>query len=254
MELLVIVILVGLAFLVARAVTQNKENKALEQRRTSDLEAVRKVADEDVTRFGEALQRLDSDLLVETLDEPTRQDYQRALDAYESAKDSMSRLTRSEDVKHVTEALEDGRYAVTCVRARVTGQPLPVRRPPCFFNPAHGPSTTDIEWAPHGGQPRQVPVCAADADRVAQGAEPDVRTVPQQDGGRVPYWQGGPAYQPYAMGYFGAFGPMDWMFMGLMFGAFDGLGEGLGAVAEGVGEGMGGMFEGMGDLFGGFDF
>ena len=44
---------------------------------------------------------------------------------------------------------------------------------------------------------------------------------------RVPYWQGGRAYQPYAAGYFGSFGPMDWMFMGLLFGGgFDGLGDG----------------------------
>jgi hypothetical protein len=36
---------------------------------------------------------------------------------------------------------------------------------------------------------------------------------------RVPYWQGGRAYEPYAMGYFGAFGPMTWMFVGgTMFG------------------------------------
>ena len=190
--------------LIARSVSQNRQRQALEERRVADLDAVRKVADEDVTRFGEELQRLDADLLTETLDEPTRQDYQRALDSYESAKDSMTRLTRSEDVRLVTEQLEDGRYAVACVRARVAKEPLPTRRPPCFFNPAHGPSTTDIEWAPPGGQPRQVPVCAADADRVAQGAEPDVRTVPQ-GAGRVPYWQGGPAYSPWAGGYFGGY-------------------------------------------------
>ena len=170
----------------------------------ADLAAVRSVADEDVTRFGEELQRLDDDLLTEKLDEAARQDYQRALDSYESAKESVSRVAVPEDVKHVTSALEDGRYAVACVRARVAGQPLPVRRPPCFFNPAHGPSTTDIDWAPPGGQPRQVPVCAADADRVAQGAEPDVRTIPQGVG-RVPYWQAGPAYSPWASGYFGGF-------------------------------------------------
>lgn len=89
------------------------------------------------------------------------------------------------------------------------------------------------------------------------GAEPDVRKV-MVGSRRVPYWQGGPAYRPYAAGYFGAFGPMDWMFMGLMFGAFDGLGEGIGALAEGVGEGVGGLFEGIGDgignIFDGFDF
>ena len=42
---------------------------------------------------------------------------------------------------------------------------------------------------------------------------------------RVPNWQGGRAYQPYAAGYFGATGSMDWMFMGLLFsGGFDGIG------------------------------
>jgi hypothetical protein len=103
----------------------------------------------------------------------------------------------------VTEALEDGRYAVACVLARRNGDPLPVRRPPCFFNPAHGPSTTDVDWAPPAGLPRPVPMCAADADRVRQGAEPDIRTV-QEGYARVPYWQAGPAYSPWASGYFGA--------------------------------------------------
>jgi type II secretory pathway pseudopilin PulG len=205
MELLIVIVVVVAVALVARSASRNRQQRqALEERRGADLEAVRKVTDEDVTRFGEELQRLDTDLLTDTLDEPTRQDYQRALDSYESAKESLARVTRSEDVRHVTETLEDGRYAVACVRARVSGQPLPVRRPPCFFNPAHGPSTTDIEWAPPGGQQRQIPVCAADADRVSQGAEPDVRTVPQGVG-RVPYWQGGPAYSPWASGYFGGY-------------------------------------------------
>ena len=227
MELLVVLIVVVIAFVVARSVAQSKQRQALEQRRVADLDAVRKVADEDVTRFGEELQRLDSDLLVDPLDEAARQDYQRALDSYESAKDSMTRVTRSEEIRHVTEALEDGRYAVACVRARVAGQPLPVRRPPCFFNPAHGPSTTDIEWAPPGGQQRQVPVCAADADRVSQGAEPDVRTVPQ-GAGRVPYWQGGPAYSPWASGYFGGYATSGllpgFLLMTMLSPGWDGLG------------------------------
>jgi hypothetical protein len=204
MELVVLLIVIGAVVLVAQTVSRRNRERALEERRTADLEAVRKVTDEDVTRFGEELQRLDNELLTTELDEATRQDYQRALDSYEAAKESLARVTVADEVRHVTEALEDGRYAVASVKARVAGEPLPVRRPPCFFNPAHGPSTTDIEWAPPGGQPRQVPVCAADADRVSQGAEPDIRTV-QQGVGRVPYWQGGPAYSPWTSGYFGGY-------------------------------------------------
>jgi hypothetical protein len=284
MELLLIILFIGGAFLVARAVNQSNERKAVERRRGEDLEAVRKVADEDVTRFGEELQRLDTDLLTEPLDEAARQDYQRALDSYESAKDSLDRVRAAEDIRHVTEALEDGRYAVACVKARTIGQPLPVRRPPCFFNPAHGPSTTDIEWAPPGGQPRQVPVCGADADRVSQGAEPDVRTVPQGVG-RVPYWQGGPAYSPWASGYFAGYATSGllptFLLVGMLspgwMGGGDPFDEGGGDGGDGGGDGgdggdgggdggdgggdggdgggdYGGDYGGGGDGGGGFDF
>ncbi len=258
MMLLLLVLVVGVGLYVASTASRNRRHQELEERRVADLEAVRRVADEDVTRFGEELQRLDGDLLVETLDEAARQDYQRALDSYESAKDSMTRLTQPEDVRHVSEALEDGRYAVTCVRARVAGEPLPTRRPPCFFNPAHGPSSTDIEWAPPGGRPRQVPVCAADADRVSQGADPDVRTVPSGVG-RVPYWQGGPAYAPWAGGYFGGYvasGLVPAILIGSLMaptwdGGFDGDIAGDGGFDGGF-DGGGGWGDG-GGFDGGFD-
>ena len=88
------------------------------------------------------------------LDEPMQQDYQRALDAYDNAKMSLDAVTKPDEIKHVTEILEDGRYAVACVKARIAGEPLPAKRPPCFFNPAHGPSSQDVEWAPPGGVQR----------------------------------------------------------------------------------------------------
>lgn len=199
-----LLLLVAAAIALAVGISRRNARAALERSRAADLAAVRQVADEDVTRFGEELQRLDADMLVTPLDEPMRQDYQRALDSYEAAKSALARATETAHVKHVTEALEDGRYAAACVLARRDGHPLPVRRPPCFFNPAHGPSTTDVEWAPPAGVRRPVPLCAADADRVAHGAEPDIRMVPQGHG-RVPYWQAGPAYSPWATGYFGAY-------------------------------------------------
>ena len=89
-------------------------------------------------------------------------------------------------------------------------------------------------WAPPGGAPREVPACAADAERVRAGAEPDVRKVmvgPQ----RVPYWEAGPAYSPYAQGMFG----------------------GIGGIATGLflGTALGGMFAGggYGDYAAGYD-
>ena len=111
----------------------------------TQLATSKRAADEDVTKFGEELQRLDSDVAGHALDEPMQQDYQRALDAYDNAKMSLDAVTKPEEIRHVTEILEDGRYAVACVKARIAGEPLPAKRPPCFFNPAHGPSSQDVE-------------------------------------------------------------------------------------------------------------
>ena len=73
-----------------------------------------------------------------TLDAGAQADYQRALDAYEDAKVSGDAMSKPDDIRHVTQILDDGRYAIACVRARVAGEPLPTRRPPCFFDPRHG--------------------------------------------------------------------------------------------------------------------
>ena len=247
---LVVVAVLGL---VVWATAQRRKQRELE-RREAELAPVKKLADEDITALGVELQHFDTELAGHELDAGANADYQRALDAYESAKTAGDRLERPEDVKHVTTILEDGRYAMACVRSRVAGEPLPVRRPPCFFDPRHGLSARDVSYSPPGGVPRDVPACHLDAERVEAGADPDSRMV-MVGAQRVPYWQGGRAYQPYAAGYFGGFAPMDWMFMGLMFGAFggfDGLGEGLGAVGEGVGDLFGGIGDGIGDLFDGF--
>jgi hypothetical protein len=259
--LVVLLILVGA---VAAAVVASRNGKRRElERQRAELEPVKKFAFEDITALGVELQSLDADLAGQALDEGARADYQRALDAYEAAKAAGDALQRPEDLRHVTEILEDGRYAVLCVRARVAVRPLPVRRPPCFFDPRHGPSVADVPYTPPGGATRDVPACALDAERVRAGADPDIRKV-MVGSQRVPYWQGGRAYQPYAAGYFGGFGAMDMMFMGLMFGGlggFDMLGDGLGALGDGigdlgdgVGDLLGGIGDGVGDMFDGFDF
>ena len=232
MELILLVlVLAALGVVVLGASRRNKYRELA--RREDEIAPVRKLAFEDITAFGEDLQQLDAEMSGHELDAGANSDYQRALDAYESAKVAGDSINRPEDIRHITEIVEDGRYAIACVRARVAGEPLPTRRPPCFFDPRHGPSVTDVPYVPPDGVERDVPACALDAERVRAGADPDIRKV-MVGAQRVPYWQGGRAYEPYAMGYFGAFGPMTWMFMGgMMFGGFDGDG-GDGAVVMAV--------------------
>jgi hypothetical protein len=249
MDLLGLLVIIGVIAAVVTVTGRTRRTREI-ARKESELEPVRKLVFEDITALGEELQELDLELAGHELDAGMNADYQRALDSYEAAKTAGDRIAEPEHVKHVTEILEDGRYAIACVKARVAGEPLPTRRPPCFFDPRHGLSVDDVPWTPPGGAQRDVPACALDAERVRAGAEPDVRQV-MVGSRRVPYWQGGRAYQPYAMGYFGAFGPMEWMFMGMLFsGGFDALG----GLADGIGEGIGDIGDGIGDMFGGFDF
>ncbi|MCD0483106.1 hypothetical protein LO771_11995 [Streptacidiphilus sp. ASG 303] len=213
------------------------------------LEQVRGAVDEDITSYGETLDRLDFDPAAPGTGPEMLDDYRTALDAYERAKQAQAAAARPEDVRAVTEALEEGRFALARLDARRTGRPLPERRPPCFFDPRHGPSVRDADWAPPGGAVRPVPVCAADAVRIEDGLEPVSRTVPTA-GGRVPYWEAGPAYAPWSAGYFGGYGSM--LLPGLLVGTA--LGGSLGPWGYGDGGFSGGLGDGGGDGGDGGDF
>ncbi|PWI07435.1 hypothetical protein DIZ27_27625 [Streptomyces sp. NWU339] len=188
------------AYAVSRRNRRRTMEHAAEQR--AALEKLRVVVDEDITAFGEELDRLDFHPGEPGADDAMRADYERALDSYEQSKRLMDAAGRPEDVRAVTQAVEDGRFALAQLDARRAGRSLPERRPPCFFDPRHGPSVADALWAPPGGTEREVPVCAADRTRLADGHDPAVREV-DTDRGRRPYWEAGPAYGPWAGGYFG---------------------------------------------------
>lgn len=181
-----------------------KRRRQRRERELAELDAfrhVRRTADEDVTRFGEELAGLHLETLGLELDDAMRTDYQRALDAYEDAKADVARATAATDVTRVTRTLADGRFAHACVLAAQSGDERPQRRPPCFFDPAHGPASRDVEWAPPGGVPREVPVCFRDAERLARGDQPETRLVRLGDR-RVPWFASGPSYAAWAGGWY----------------------------------------------------
>ena len=181
-----------------------KRRRDRHEQELAELDAfrhVRRAADEDVTRFGEELAALHLETLAGPLDDDVRADYQRALDAYEDAKASLGRAGTATDVTVVTRTLADGRFSRACVLAAQSGAPRPQRRPPCFFDPAHGPATRDVAWAPPGGVARDVPVCFRDAERLASGEQPDVRLVRLGDR-RVAWFASGPLYAAWAGGWY----------------------------------------------------
>ena len=166
-----------------------------------ELAQIERLAGEDVTEFGEELARLGEQVRADELDADGRLDYQRALAAYEAAQQAVGNLRSANDVSTITDTLATGRYAMVCVHARSAGQPVPERRVPCFFNPQHGPSTTDVVWTQPRHGTRKIAVCAQDAARLGAGEDPEVRMVVIGNR-RVPYWEAGKAVQPYSAGYF----------------------------------------------------
>ena len=233
-----------------------KSRQKREAEKAKQLQEIKQMATEDVVRLGEDVARLEIDLSA--VDEATRSDYSRAMDSYDQAKSLLDTIQEPEQIKMVTGALEDGRYYMTATRARMSGDPVPARRGPCFFNPQHGPSSEDVTWAPPGGSPRSVTACPVCAQAVRTGGQPDVRMV-EVDGDRRPYYEAGPAYAPYAGGYFGM-NMMRGMFTGMMMGSMMGSMMGAGMMGTGMedagGDLGGGDFDGGGDFgdFGGFDF
>jgi hypothetical protein len=119
------------------------------------------------------------------------------------------------------------------------------------MDPRHGPSVQDVMWSPDRGAPRSVPVCQACAVELAEGRTPAAREVPIGSGGqRVPYWMAGPQYQPYAGGYYNAYGNL---LPALMIGTM--LGGGHTTVVNNIdssgGGWMGGSDSGGGGWMGG---
>jgi hypothetical protein len=219
------------------------------KREQAQFEEVRKATQDELVALSEDIDKVDIDVQMPQADPKAKDDYGAAIEAYKRGSTALDHARRTQDLEAVTSAIEEGRFDMTSAQARLEGRPPPERRPPCFFDPRHGPSTRDVTWAPPGGQPRDVPACEADAIAVESGQDPESRQV-MAGGQMVPYW-GAPAYfGPFAGGYFGGFGGF---LPGLLFGQL--LGGGLfgggyyGGGGGGYGDGGGG-----GDLGGGGDF
>lgn len=221
------------------------------QQAQHQFEEVRKATQDDLVALSEDIDTVDIDVQMPQADPHAKEDYGQAIEAYKKGSAALDRAHRTQDLEQVTSAIEEGRFAMASAQARLEGSPPPERRPPCFFDPRHGPSTRDVRWAPPGGQPREVPACEADALAVESGHDPESRQV--EVGGRmVPYW-GAPAYfGPFAGGYFGGFGGF---LPGLLFGELLGGGGMFGGGYYGgsdPGGDSGGDFGGGGDVGGGF--
>ncbi|WP_107705639.1 hypothetical protein [Nocardioides allogilvus] len=144
---------------------RDRELEALDRWRTA-----RKLAGADLTD-------LEEQLAGEPAGHAASHHHSSALEIHERAREALRSSTTAEDVFTVEPLLVDARYHLAAARALSAGEPVPERREPCFFDPCHGPSTTDELWSPPVGDSRRVSVCSLDAERLSTGTEPLTRMI-----------------------------------------------------------------------------
>jgi hypothetical protein len=221
----------------------------------AQLEDLRTAARDDLVALGDDVRDVDLDVEQPSADPRARDELARGLAAYERAERMLDEARHPGDIEEITRTIDDGRQAMAACRALLDGHEPPPRRPPCFFDPRHGPSVTEAVWAPPGGEPREVPVCAADAARIEDGVEPATREV-MAGGQAVPYYMAPSYFGPWAGGFFGGGSLLlpgmlaGTLLGGSLFGPSMAWGGGFGDGWGGDGDGWG---DGGGDLGGGFD-
>jgi hypothetical protein len=239
----VLVLLVGIPAVLFLVVRRRRTGE-----RRAELAEVREEVEADLVALADDVRALDPDVERPDADPRAKEAYTRALDRYEEASRAFERARSAEALEPVAAALEEGRWEMAVAKALLEGREPPERTQPCFFDPRHGPSVAEVEWAPPGGTPRPVPVCEDDWRVLERGEEPSFREVASR-GRRVPYWQAGPAYGHYAGGFFGG-GILPGFLIGSMLGG--GFGNPLDAGGDDDVDDLGGGD--FGGDFGGGDF
>jgi len=159
------------------------------------FEDARLAAAEDLGALAEQIFELD----VPAEPPMAREEYMQALDVYEAAERWLDSAERPEDLERISSLVAEGRYRMAAVSALREGRALPKRLPPCFFDFRHGPAVELIVWAPIGGDPRTIPVCARDADLVERDLQPRPRhlVVARHE---VPFWDAPEEFLPWFRG------------------------------------------------------
>ena len=222
-----------------------------QRREAAQLAQVSETARGDLVAFADDIDRVRADIK----DPEAHKELEKSLELYDQASHGLDGARRPANLEQVSAALAEGRYQISRAQARQDGRPVPERTPPCFFDPRHGPSAREVDWAPPGGATRKVPACEADAQRVERGEEPAAREI-QLAGRSVPYYTAPAYFGPY----YGGFG-LGGFFPGLFLGELLGGGLSGGSYGAPAGTDFGGESGGGADLgdfgggsFGGGDF
>jgi hypothetical protein len=141
-----------------------------------DLRCAQRLMREDLAAFDEQLRELETQVSPSEA-AAYQADHDRARAAYEAVRTAAQSAQTVRDLVALEPALHEGRFHLACALALREGTDVPSRRDPCFFNPQHGPAATDVLWAAPGEEQKRVAACRADATKISEGTQPDMRLV-----------------------------------------------------------------------------
>ena len=130
----------GAALLVSR-----RKRRARDE---AEFAEAKRNARDDLVALGDDIRALDLQVEMPNVDPQAKADYDHAVARYTEADEQWELARSPQDLAPVGSALEEGRWAMASAKARFDGETPPERRPPCFFDPRHGPSTRDVMWSP----------------------------------------------------------------------------------------------------------
>ncbi|RJL33537.1 hypothetical protein [Bailinhaonella thermotolerans] len=115
--LVVVALLLGTGILIPTALVI-KGAKARRAREAAEFETARRLAEEDVDRLAEEIRALGDGR--DTSDNPAvRQAWQSALDAYDTARSTLSGARRPLDLRATANAVQEARYALANLRTHL---------------------------------------------------------------------------------------------------------------------------------------
>jgi hypothetical protein len=100
-------------------------------------------------------------------------EWKLAAGRYAAARAALARVGSLAEVLHVHSELREAWFHLARSDAFAYDEIPPSSSEPCWFDPRHGPATTEVEWLDVG----VVRACRDDADRLAAGLAPQRRVL-----------------------------------------------------------------------------
>src|SRR5205823_5945583 len=121
--------IVVLVLLVGGGVLLLTSRRRARARRAAEFAEVKENARDDLVALGDDIRALDLDVQMPGAPQAAKDDYARAVDAYDRANTIFETAREPQDLAPAAVALEGGRYAMASAKARLEGREPPERRP-----------------------------------------------------------------------------------------------------------------------------